>query len=184
MSVRSRWQPYLLLLVYVGPLVAAAVFYFSGYRITAAPHGELLDVPQAMPAMAVTTASGETAPQDWLERRWSLIYAPQQHCAEVCIERLNHVNQVRLALGKHMGRAQVVLLYSGPVPSLPDGADVMRVSADASPGQVIQEFLTQQTSADSRIYIGDPLGRLVIAYPPDVEQADLLEDLERLLAVM
>jgi hypothetical protein len=34
-----------------------------------------------------------------------------------------------------------------------------------------------------RLFVVDPLGNLILSYPPDADQARLLKDLERLLSV-
>jgi len=36
--------------------------------------------------------------------------------------------------------------------------------------------------AEGRIYIADPQGSVILGYPADVEQKELLRDLKRLLA--
>ncbi|HMB72942.1 MAG TPA: hypothetical protein VKQ06_05175 [Gammaproteobacteria bacterium] len=184
MNRAARLQPYLLMAVFLGPLLLAAVAYFAGWRSSAAPHGELLDTPAPLPELALTTSSGTLTSQDLLQRRWSLIYVAQAQCNLDCVEQLNRINQVRLALGKDMGRAQVVLLYTGPAPRLPDRADVILVSLDDSAGRAMGEFFATSTAGDREIFVTDPLGRLVIAYGPDVARRELLEDIERLLAVL
>ncbi len=35
---------------------------------------------------------------------------------------------------------------------------------------------------DGRVYVADPRGFVILSYPPDVEQKELLRDLKRLLA--
>jgi hypothetical protein len=35
---------------------------------------------------------------------------------------------------------------------------------------------------EGRVYVADPRGEVILSYPPDVDQKELLRDLERLLA--
>jgi hypothetical protein len=184
MTRRHSIQPYLLLLVFGGPLVVAAIAYYGPWdwaRPGGAPHGELLQPPVEAPAVSLTTPAGNVTPADWLERRWSLIYATDVACEEDCIGHLNRLNQVRLALGKDLGRAQVVLLFVGAAPAMPSGADVTVARFDDERAQPLRVLLGELGL--DRVYVADPLGRLVMHYAPDMSQAGLLEDLERLMAI-
>ncbi len=186
MKLKHSIQPYLLILVFFGPLLFAAVAYYGPWewlRQTAAAHGELIDPPLPLPRGALTTPSGgETAP-NWFQYRWSLIYARTAPCDQPCISELNRLNQVRLALGKDLGRAQVVLLFAGAPPPLPAGADVIVARLDNAAGGAMLDLLEARGIRDGRIYISDPAGQLIMTYPPDAEQSGILEDLERLLSV-
>lgn len=176
---RRSIQPYLLILIFIGPLVLAALAYYGPWdfaRRGGAEHGDLLSPPVALPSPSPGTSTA-----DWLRRRWSLIYVSEAACEAVCIDRLNHLNQVRLALGEDMRRAQVVMLFAGTAPALPDGAEVMLARVDTTEAAPLRARLIE-VGLD-RVYIADPLGRLVLSYPPSVDRTGLLEDLERLLSL-
>ena len=54
---------------------------------------------------------------------------------------------------------------------------------DDDRGAPLLRLLGEDRIQDGRIYICDPLGNLVLSYPADVEQKELLRDLQRLLDV-
>jgi hypothetical protein len=88
---------------------------------------------------------------------------------------------VRLALGHDLGRAQVVMLFVGSAPVLPVGADVTLARLDLAQAAPLREQLT--VLGLDRVFIADPLGRLVMSYPVDADQSGILEDLERMLSL-
>jgi len=177
----------MLMLVFIGPMLLAVGAYYAPWewvRESGAAHGDLIDPPRPLPLRSLTTASGTDTPEDWLRYRWSLIYASTAPCDTACLDELNRLNQVRLALGKDLARAQVILLFMGTAPILPAGADVTVARLDDGAGRVMLEVLGEENIRSGRIYIVDPLGRLAMTYEPMVEQKWLLEDLERLLQIV
>jgi hypothetical protein len=176
---RRSIQPYLLLLVFGGPLVLAAIAYYGPWdyaRQGGAEHGAIINPP-----ITLRSPTPEQSSADWLRRRWSLIYASEAPCGAVCIGKLNRLNQVRLALGHDLGRAQVVMLFVGSAPVLPVGADVTLARLDLAQAAPLREQLT--VLGLDRVFIADPLGRLVMSYPVDADQSGILEDLERMLSL-
>ena len=163
MKQKRSIQPYLLLLVFFGPLLLAAVAYYGpwdGLRQAGEAHGEFIDPPLTLPRGALTTPSGGATSPNWFQTRWSLIYARTAPCDQQCVSELNRLNQVRLALGKDLGRAQVVLLFAGAPPPLPDGADVIVARLDDAAGGAMLHLLEARGIRNGRIYISDPAGQL------------------------
>jgi len=186
MKQKRSLQPYLLMLMFFGPILLAAVAFYGPWdalRQTGEAHGELIEPPLPLPRGALTTPAGAETSPNWFENRWSLIYATTATCDQQCVSDLNRLNQVRLALGKNLGRAQVVLLFAGAQPPLPDGADVIVARLDDAPGSAMLELLGARAIANGRIYIADPSGQLVMTYLPDAEQSGMLKDLKQLLSV-
>ena len=71
---------------------------------------------------------------------------------------------------------RVGLLHPGQM-----GASVGAAAMAA--GAEVLELLGADSIDNGRIYLADPLGKLVMTYPPGTEQRGILEDLERLLTV-
>ena len=53
---------------------------------------------------------------------------------------------------------------------------------DDAAGRGVVAALGAERIGDGRVYVADPRGNVVLSYPPDVEQKELLRDLKRLLA--
>ena len=186
MKRRSNLQPFLLALVFFGPVLLAAVAFYGPWDWVprgGAAHGELIQPPLPLPSGELTTLSGNRTAAQWFRSRWSLIYASTAHCAEPCVAELNRLNQVRLALGEDRQRVQLILLFAGAGPELPADATLLVARLDDTAGGAILELLGTENIGDGRIYIADPLGNLVMTYPSGAEQRGILEDLERLLTV-
>jgi cytochrome oxidase Cu insertion factor (SCO1/SenC/PrrC family) len=157
-------------------------------------NGALVEPPRPLPSASLRLLSGEPlAPAD-LNGRWTLLYIDATSCAEFCQEQLYNITQTRLALGKDVRRVQGMLLFA-------PGADVARISeamtrlgglevtATAQPG-IFEKFIEtfrmhadEQVPAEKRIYIIDPLGNLMMYYPPGGDPKRILRDLLRLLKV-
>lgn len=185
MKPRRSLQPLALLLVFLGPLALAVIAFYGPWDWVpgGAAHGEFIQPPVPLPTGELTTLSGAPTAPDWYRGRWSLIYARTAECREQCIAELNRLNQVRLALGEDLRRVQLVFLFSGTGPELPNEAALLAVRLDDAAGAELLELLGAEIVGNGKIYLADPLGNLVMTYPPDAEQRGILEDLERLLTV-
>jgi len=88
---------------------------------------------------------------------------------------------VQAALGRDADRVQRSYFHDGDAASVADDPELVqrRVSGLRDDARV----LGARGLAQGRVYIADPLGRLVASYPPDVAQKELLRDLKRLLSV-
>ncbi len=185
MRRRSSREPLWLMLVFVVPLALAVVAFYGPWDWVprSAAHGEFIQPPVPLPLGELTTLEGARTEPDWYRGRWSLIYARTAECREQCIVELNRLNQVRLALGDELRRVQLVLLFSGTAPELPNEAALLALRIDDAAGAELLELLDAELIGNGRIYLADPLGNLVMTYPPGAEQRGILEDLERLLTV-
>jgi hypothetical protein len=71
--------------------------------------------------------------------------------------------------------------HVGPLPQLDDPELTARALDDAV-GRGMVDALGAERIGDGRVYVADPRGDVILSYPPDVEQKELLRDLKRLLA--
>jgi cytochrome oxidase Cu insertion factor (SCO1/SenC/PrrC family) len=178
----------LIALITLGPLAFAFIVYFGPLEMREVPElenpdRELLAVPQPLPEIALRTPGGGQTASDWARYRWSLIYAKMTPCEGRCTESLVRLTQVYLALGRDRLRAQRVFLTAD--------AD-FRMTGDR---ELLVGYLNDDREAElilalgrdrleqGRFFIVDPLGNLVMSYPPEADQGRLLKDLERLLNV-
>jgi hypothetical protein len=167
----KSWAPWLVALVCLGPFAAALFIYYGPFR-AALPQlpgsRELLDEPVPLPE---GWRAGAKAP-------WQLIYATMSRCERPCVEQLGRLRQVHVALGRDQDRVQRVVWHGGSV--LAD-RELVAYALDDGPGRGVAEALGIEGHASGRVYVADPRGRVILSYPPDVEQKELLRDLERLL---
>jgi hypothetical protein len=86
-------------------------------------------------------------------------------------------------LGRDRERAQRVFLTAdidSPIVESP-GLTIGLLNRDRD-AELIQALGVDRLER-GRLFVVDPLGNLILSYPPDADQARLLKDLERLLNV-
>lgn len=177
----ARIQLLLLALVFFGPLLVAAWLYFNGYFTDSGGrtnHGYLLE-----PFVSLGDALPDSPLREHNAGHWLLIYATAQECGEDCRTALYTTRQSRTMLGKEMDRVTRVFLHG------PTAPDTVFLAAEHS-GLVSFEdpslagLLENKKPADvpaGGYYLVDPLGNLVLYFPPDVDPGDMVDDIKHLL---
>ena len=184
---RAGRRNFLLLaaLFFVPFLGAVWLYYSSAWRPSLAAHGELIDPPRPLPAIALTLPDGGTASPEALRGSWSLVYLAEKSCAEACTKALAELAQVRLALAKDATRVQRVLLHAGDccAPGFPgpDDQDLLVLGATGPEGEAYLALFPRAPYDTPSIYVIDPLGNLMMRHAAAGSAEGLLKDLERLL---
>jgi hypothetical protein len=165
--------------------VAIWLYYFSAWRPAVAAHGELIDPPRQLPAIALSLPDGGRASPDVLRGSWSLVYLAGRSCAENCTKALAELARVRLALDKDATRVQRVLLHAGDccAPGFPGPGDedLLVLGATGAEGQAFLALFPPAPYGMDSIYVVDPLGNLMMRHAAAGGAQGLLKDLERLL---
>jgi hypothetical protein len=181
----GRRQLVLVASIFLAPLAAAVLLYFSSdWRPAADVSGELIEPPVSLPAARLVLANGEQAPAAVLRERWFLVHLTGNGCDDRCIDLLEELGRVRLALDKDASRVRRVLLHAGAC----CGADfplrepdLLLLGAPGPDGRALRASFPPVGNGDIGIYIVDPHGNLMMGYPPSGSARGLLKDLERLL---
>jgi len=182
----SRRNFLMLALLFFAPFaVAIWLYYSSAWRPSNAAHGELIDPPRLLPAIALTLPDGGMASPEVLRGAWSLVYLGEDSCAESCTKALAKLARVRLALDKDAMRVQRVLLHAGEccAPGFPgpgDG-DLLVLGATGAGGKAFLALFPRAPYGTDSIYVIDPLGNLMMRHAAAGGAQGLLKDLERLL---
>jgi hypothetical protein len=166
--------PWLVALVCFGPFAAALVLYYG-------PFGQSW-LPQLPGSRELLTAP-LSLPPDWQgggEARWQLIYARMAPCEQQCAQHLARLRQVHVAIGRDQDRVQRVLWHVGDLPDLAD-PELVAHALDDDVGRGVAEALGAERMQEGRVFVANPRGSVIVSYPPDVEQKELLRDLKRLL---
>jgi hypothetical protein len=171
----NRRTLYLIALVCLAPLVASYAAYFFFPRDAHTNYGTLLAIESA-PAVQATDMGGKPATLADVKGRWVIVVQAGGACAAVCSERLYATRQARTMQGRERERVQRVwLITDDEAPS----ATVLAEHADALVWRVASAP-AWPAGADA-IYLVDPIGNQVLAWPaqPDIKQ--LARDIEKLL---
>ncbi len=177
---RGRVQLVLIMLAFIGPLLLASWMYFGQNWQPAGRtnHGVLIDpivsLWDELPSSPLVARSAD---------HWLMVYANSAPCDDECRESLRLLRQFRLALGNKMTRVLRVFLHGDSPPDKvfleeqqqglitirDDG--LFRLLTESSPG----------AWKPGGIYLVDPLGNLVMYFPPDLKPADTVGDIKHLL---
>jgi hypothetical protein len=177
-------------LVCFGPFAAALFIYYGPLGPSWLPQlpgsRELLRDPVPLPQPWRAEGGRDGAPVG-PERAteapdgWQLIYARMTACEQPCAEQLGRLRQVQLALGRDQARVQRAVWHVGSLPPL-DDRELAAHALDDAVGRGVVAALGAERLRAGRVLVADPRGYVILSYPADVEQKELLRDLKRLLA--
>ncbi len=175
MKPRS-FAPWLVALVCLGPFAAALFMYYGPLGVAWLPQ---------LPGSRELLAPSVPLPQSFRgsaasPHPWQLIYARMTPCEQPCAEHLGRLHQVQLALGRDSNRVRRVVWHVGRLPVA--DSELTAFALDDASSRALVDTLGEERMVDGRVFVADPRGEVILSYPPDVEQKELLRDLERLLA--
>jgi cytochrome oxidase Cu insertion factor (SCO1/SenC/PrrC family) len=176
----------LLAAIFFLPLVASFYMYYGGaWRpATSTAHGELYQPARPLPKADLRDASGEFAPADVLNEKWSLVYVGGGACDEACRSALYFMRQTRLSLNNEMTRVSRIFLATSQCcdREFLEREHAGLVTLDAS-GPEAADLVAAFPAQDRELslYIVDPLGNLVMRYDTRDTPKGLLTDLKKLL---
>ncbi len=190
-SLPVSWRRRLFLLLVIAcfalPLMAAWLLVDRWRPAGSVQHGELL-VPARPLDLRFDPVEKSRVDHAALRGHWVLVYPGSAgQCDSRCQTALYDMRQVRLALGKDMGRVVTLLLLDGVPESklrqwlTAEHATMLLGSADAKTRNSLPEAFGQPGLSGDWVYLLDPLGNLLMRYPVTVDPGGMLKDLRRLL---
>ena len=178
-KTRSRRTLWLVLAVCAAPMIASYAAFYFWRPAGQVNYGELLE-PRPLAARPLASIDGSPFLLADLKGEWVLLKAGPAACDEACRRSLVYMRQVRLAQGRETGRIERVWLLTdagAPDPALVAEHPGLRIVRDGE----VAAALPAPRSASEHIYVVDPLGNLMMRFPPDPEPQRMLKDLSRLL---
>lgn len=178
---RNRWKLVGIGILAAAPVVASYLLYWYWTPDQHTNYGMLLE-PHPLAPIEVRTLDERPFDLAGLRGRWILLATDAGKCGPRCQEKLWKMRQVRQAQGKEMDRVERVWLIDDSekpdvsiLQALP-GLWVARGSA-----QAISAALPAERSSREHVYLIDPLGNLMLRFPPDADPRQMIKDLARLL---
>lgn len=176
-AARNKRLLLLLAAIAVAPVLLSYLAYYFFPRSTRVNYGELLHA-QAPAALGGTQLNGTPFDVAALHGRWVVVFTGDAACERACADAVYASRQARTIQNAERERIQRVwLITDGGAPSqatLTDHPDVLPVRG----GDDVASHLPQ--GAD-RIYLIDPLGNFVLAWPSKPDIKAMAADLTRLL---
>jgi hypothetical protein len=181
-DARKRGQRTLILisLIFAMPIFIAMYMYFSEdtwQSIGSTEHGQLITPSRLLPDAPLSEAD----PQRRLRKIWSLLVLANNECDSTCLETLEHIRQIRLSLGPKMTRLQTVFLPAdeGAIRGEFDNEHPVLIVVDPNISAEIRTIIGGYENGE--IFLADPLGNLMMHYPPGTSMSDMREDITHLL---
>ena len=163
-----------MLLLIVGllmlPFAIGGGLYVSGWQpARISTHGHLLNPPQSLPD-EVLRSTGK------MRGKWILLLNVRGACEASCVDRVDEMRRIQVALYKNMDRVRRVVLTDHP-----DDPKLAAFS-QAQPDLLLAVATAEpQAETDSSVLLADPQGQLIMTYSPGASAQDIRADLERLL---
>ena len=180
-NTRKRWSRTKLVIIIsmsFGPILAAyIVFYnFPGLAPTSRTNEGTLINPPVQGGEIVST-----------NNKWTLIVVVESECNEVCEEVLHLSRQIHISLGKNSPRVQRVIVTSGSVSETllaylknkHGNTEIVDIKGSEFAEQLQKVIST--TELQSTVFLMDPIGNVMMYYPPEKSGKPMLKDLKLLL---
>jgi hypothetical protein len=173
---RVRRQIIMVALVAIAPIVASYLAYYAWPRDTKVNYGSLLATPA--PVLTGRTLDGQAFRLADLRGRWVLLTASGGTCDAACEASLYAGRQARTIQNAERERVvRVWLITDRTAPAkalLEEHPDLVAAHASASEVGALP-------GAGHALYLIDPLGNLVLSWPPDPDIKRMARDITRLL---
>jgi len=165
----------------VAPVAASYLIYYFWPPSRTVNYGDLIET-RRLPETRLTLADGTPFQLSRLRGKWVLVMVDSGACDASCQKKLYYMRQVRLAQGKEMERVERAFLINDGAAMAPDrmapyaGTWMIRAA-----GSDVLPLLPAQGARSAHIYLIDPLGNLMLRYPPNPDPRRMIKDLQRLL---
>ena len=167
---RGRWKLLAVLAVCAAPLIFSYLTYYVIKPAGRTNFGTLID-PRAhpIPALGATTLDARPASLDAFKGKWIMLKVGPAACDQACMEQMFAIRQVRSMQGKEMERIERVWLVTDAQPLETmlirelDGMHMLR-----APAAAVAKRLSLEPGAtlENSIFLIDPLGNLMMRFPP------------------
>ena len=178
---KGRLQLLLIAAIFLGPLVIAAWMYFGAQGM--APAGRTNTGALLQPIVNLPEIAPDSPLHTHNDDHWVLLYANEGICDEACEYSLYTLRQSRLMLGRELDRLVRVFLHGDTLPDtvwLADEHAGLITLQDGNLDAVLNNKRPAELDAGG-YYLVDPLGNLVMYFPPDIDPQAMVGDIKHLL---
>jgi len=182
---RSNMTLWLLLASFLIPAFLAYGYYFFGNRPGVASNGQLITPIIDIETLNLKDPLGVIVSRDELTPKWRMYYFINETCDTKCESDLYNMRQINLALGKHAGRVEHVIVHL-TTPHY----ELMKLIESEHP-TAIRVYGSIENAADlikprntsQYIYLMDPNGNIMMKFDNSLGAKLILKDINRLLKI-
>lgn len=166
---RQRWKLFAVVAICAAPLIASYFTYYVIKPTGRTNYGELIDPRQhPLPVLGATSLDGKPTELTAYQGKWLMIKTGPSACPKTCMDQMFAIRQVRAMQGKEMDRIERVWLITDTAPLdtiLIRELDGMRLLR--APREAVARWLPPAADGiDNAIFLVDPLGHLMMRFPP------------------
>ena len=167
--------------VFAVPLALAAWMYYFDNSLapgSGSNNGALL-----LPIVSLSDELAQSEIHNIGSNQWLILYANNDACDDQCGDALVRLRQTRLMLGKDMQRVKRVFLHGD---SLPDTVTLEEqhaglITMTDNDLNMLLEMKRPSELQPGGCYLIDPLGNLVMYFPPNLDPKEMVGDIKHLL---
>lgn len=167
--------------VFAVPLALAAWMYYFDNSLapgSGSNNGALL-----LPIVSLSDDLAQSEIHNIGSNQWLMLYANNDACDDQCDDALVRLRQTRLMLGKDMQRVKRVFLHGD---SLPDTVTLEEqhaglITMTDNDLNMLLEMKRPAELLPGGCYLIDPLGNLVMYFPPNLDPKEMVGDIKHLL---
>ncbi len=180
-SASGRRQFLLIAAVFAVPLMLAAWMYYFDSSLapdSGTNKGELL-----LPIMNLHDELARSEIHNIASNQWLMLYANAGVCGSACDDALVRMRQSRLMLGKDMRRIRRVFLHGDSAPdtvAIEQQHSGLITMTDKDLNLLLEEKQPTELQPGG-LYLIDPLGNLVMYFPPNLDPKEMVGDIKHLL---
>ena len=185
----SRLKLLLVVLLFLGPLFAAFIWYY-GFDASLAPEGQSNHAPLITPVVQIQgfdnqSLDGKSVDFSVLKKKWTIVHIVGSGCDDLCKQSLYITRQTRVAVGKDLHRIQRLIMVNDF--ELAKQVDLNHADATVfEPGQSgiekqLEPIIEAAAAGVNDAILIDPLGNAMMIIPLDLDPRLLLKDLKKLL---
>ena len=184
---RNRLLLVAIFAIFLGSLVLAGVLRFSGWRPAGMKnHGELLQPPGDLRALAPQLLDGGRYAWEPRARLWRIVVAPPAQCGVRCPRVAEQLFTVWQLAGHDADHVHVLWVCPDDACAVPQplahAGALRRVRAEPALRAGLPR--NEAGALGLPVYVVDPNGFVILRYPPGFDPGGLRADLAKLLKLM
>ncbi len=191
-SRRSFYLAFIILLFLI-PVILAWIFYADRFSLGKGHlnYGHLIQPPISLNDIPLYNANQKRLGSPF--GKWMMVYFYPEPCGEHCAKGLYYVRQIRLAAGKNSLRIErAILTYrkneidphlSAILTRQFPGTQHLLVDQTVFSQVMTKRVNTPYATKPGTLYLVDPMGNVMMAYPPSADPDGIFKDVQLLLKV-
>ncbi len=185
---RNPYTLWFVILIFAAPVVGAYMLYFFGDIESFSNNGDLLQPIVDFDRLQLTDKDGKAFTREALDHKWHLLMFTGANCDTTCSNTLINMRQINKAVGKHAYRLRHMVAHLQPASEAFE--TILHDEFPATIRAYGSEDIARKAMTPTRhridtnhIFLIDPLGNIMMSFPPQLNPKLIIKDLNKLFKV-